>query len=129
MSFPKLELDNKTWTLDPSEDKEFSTLDGLPCPDKDAINDGHLSLEAIEKIDAFIKEMVEWKKAIFGITSQKAKFPYTLTFSNEIDTDVIEITGDSYEMDKERAFFPERVRSWENYIIEYREKLREVISD
>ncbi len=98
---------------------------GLPCPTQRALEE--LGEEGIEEIDKKIKEMIKWKKTLYGKDSDRLGFDHIQYFINELG-DRVRCFGQVFYADRKMYAYPERSTAKgnidkSNYVIDYSKKV------
>jgi len=93
------------------------SFEGLPCPTKKALE--VLGEEGITEIDKRFKEMIAWKRTLYGEQSKRLGFDLIQDFINE-KGDMINCSGATFVYGENMYAYPERKdKNSENYVIDY----------
>lgn len=89
---------------------------GLPCPTKKALE--ILGADGINEIDKRFKDMIAWKKTLYGDQSSKLGFDLIQDFKNE-KGEMINCSGNTFVYSENMYALPERKdMNSENYVID-----------
>ncbi len=115
-------IETSSWKYIPEDRLGASKFDGLPCPTKKVLR--IIGEGGVNEIDAIFKEIIEFKKKIYGVDSELLGFFPHVGFINKESKIMVACKESFYNFidPKDLYAYPERATS-DNYTLIFADEL------